>query len=616
MTDKNNPYDFSMTLDATPQAKAHGQTERFMAPPFRGHPIHADAVLIQPSGQYPPQQVNGELAQILNLCDRLRTTEEHLRHIAKTLNLSSQHSSAIEEALTYLKNAGLLIPESSLLAGLGQGQNATGPTATPPLSHCFVRTSDRPDNLEKLLTSMTHSLSTPSELSVWVLDDSKEASNVAKNGETVAAFQTQWPGAVYHVEIKARRALIEKVANRAGANHAKLHWLIEGDEQDPEPTYGASLNTALLLAAGQRFCILDDDATLAPYALEDSHASIHIQADREQKTRFVDPDQHESSQFPKLPTDPVELHAHWLGQPLAGVIQDKAARHPELLSRIDAQTLHELTGDPVIRLTTNGTLGDPGTNSMTWLFGLPADELSAICHQDPAWQNRLFNRRFARSSLSTQLSTDFHLMTTTLTGVDNRVMLLPTAAKGRNEDLLFGVLIRFLYPDAMCAQLPMMLPHRPDDKRHWTEEDLSVPDALNRRHGVMRMLCNWISTLDMSKAPHASRLAYLQTCLDHLANLSPQDLKAQLLNQLAELQAAQLKSMNEATADLDPPAWLKPLFGQVAQQMTAVDEHANEHLDELASQLQDFARNYAQSLDDWAKAWRWCCQHDMADHLS
>lgn len=614
MTEQNDPFEFSMSLDATPQTAPSGKGERFMAPPFRGHPIHADAVLIQPQGQYPPQQLNAQLVQILSLCDGLRSMEGHLRHIAQTLDLSSKHATAIQEALDYLKDHNLLIPESSLVLGLSQASEHGAPP--PSLKHCFIRTSDRADNLQQLLSSIQHRLCDSPDLTIWVLDDSKDASSVSTNTKTIDAFKMQWQGSVHHVDIAARRALIEKIARRSGADHGRLHWLIEGDDQDPEATYGASLNTALLLAAGQRFCMVDDDATLAPFGLEDGHASIHIQADRDQKTTFIDPNQPEDSQFPKLPTDPVDLHAHWLGRPLAKVVKDKAAHHPELLTRIDAQTLHELSGDPVIRLTTNGTLGDPGTNSMTWLFALPARDLNSICHQDPEWRNRLFNRRFGRSSLSTQLTTDFHLMTTTLTGVDNRVLLLPTAAKGRNEDLLFGVLIRFLYPDSICAQLPIMLPHRPDDKRNWDDEDLSVHTALHRRHGVMRMLCDWISTLDMSKGHHASRLAYLQACFEHLAQLSRPALKAQLLNQLAELQASQLKAINETLADLDPPAWLKPMFTQVAEQLSGVDEQADAHLDDLAGQLQTFAHKYAQALDDWVKAWRWCCQHDMADHLN
>ena len=614
MTEQHDPFGFSMNLDATPQSTPPSKAQRFMAPPFRGHPIHADAVLVQPLGQYPPHQLNAQLVQILSLCDGLRTIDGHLRHIAQTLNLSSKHSAAIEEALELLKSRGLLIPESSLLEGLSQSASA-GPSI-PPLSHCFIRTADRPKNLTQLLDSIQQQLPRSSGLSVWVLDDSKQPDHVSQNADAIEGFKAQWPGAVHHVDIAKRRALIETIAQRAGADHDRLHWLIEGSEQDPEPTYGASLNTSLLLAAGQRFCMLDDDATLAPFGLEDAHGSIHIQADREQKTAFIDPDQPEANQFPKLGIDPVALHTHWLGQPLAGVVADKAAKHPELLSKVDAQTLHELSGEPVIRLTTNGTLGDPGTHSMTWLFSQSASDLSAICHQDPNWKNRLFNRRFARSSLSTQLSTDFYLMTTTLTGVDNRVMLLPTAAKGRNEDLLFGVLIRFLYPDALCAQLPMMLPHRPEDKRGWAEEDLSGHTDLHRRYGFVRILCDWISGLDMSKGHLSTRLAYLKACLEHLAKLGDQEIKVQLINQLAELQAAQLNAINQTAAELDPPEWLKPLFAQVAEHAAMVDDHASEHLDELATQLQDFADHYAQSIDDWSQAWRWCCQHDMADYLS
>ncbi len=613
MTENNNTFDFSLNLNAKPAPEPPEKASRCMAPPFRAHPLNPEACLVHIDGRYPPVTLNLQLVQILSLCDAFRTPDQHVRHIAQTMGLSSQQHPAIKEAIEHLQSMALLLDESEVLKGLADQKK---PLPDPPaLAHCFIRTADRPEALERLLNGLKSQHGLP-KLHIWVLDDSRQDTHQKANAAHAEAFAAHWSGQTHYLDRSHRKTLVARIAEQSHSDPAQLHWLIEGDDADPSPSYGASLNMALLLAAGQRFCIIDDDATLDAYVLEDTHLGVDLRDARQHQLNFIDPNVPEQQQFPKTSLEPLVSHAHWLGRSLADVAREFGASQPNFLGHTNAHMLHQLRGQPMIRLTTNGTLGDPGTSGMTWLFTQPAKDLHALCHQDPSWAARLFNRRFARASLGTQVTTDFSLMTTTLTGVDNRELLLPTVSKGRNEDLLFSVLMKFLYPDALSVSLPFMLPHRPDEPRQWHDEDLDPEKPIHQAHNHMMILADLIESLDLPKGDQRMRLNYLGAWLSHFAKLGETEATGLMMNYISQLQAEQVKAINETASHLDAPDWLKKLFERVTAHVLSHDEHAQANLIELAKPIQHFAGHYAQSIETWVKAWRWCCQHDMTQELS
>lgn len=612
MTEERNTFDFSLNLNTGPAPTPGEPANRCMAPPFRAQPINAEACLVHIEGRYPNLTLNVQLVQILSLCDAFRTPDQHVRHIAQTLGWGSQQHPAIKQAIDHLQSMEVLLEESSMLTHLSQQPKPL--PDPPPLAHVFIRTADRPQALARLLDSLK-TQPTLTTVHVWVLDDSQQPDHVATNSAHTEQFGANRSGPTHCLDRARRRALLTRIAEQSQGDVDQLHWLIEGDQDDPSPSYGASLNLALLLAAGQRFCIIDDDATLDAFVLEDAHPGVDLRGQRQHQLKFIDPDQPEEQQVPKTRIDPMASHAQWLGRSLADITQEFGHSQRNFLGHTTAHMLHQLRGQPSVRLTTNGTLGDPGTSGMTWLFTQPAKDLHALCHQDPSWASRLFNRRFARASLGTQVTTDFSLMTTTLTGIDNRELLLPTVSKGRNEDLLFSVLMKFLYPDALSVSLPFMLPHRPDEPRRWQDEDLDAAKPIHEAYNHMMILADLIESLALPKGDQRSRLAYLAAWLTHFAKLGQMEVKDMMMDYISQLQAEQVKAINDTAGALDAPDWLKQLFARVIAHILSEDAQADEHLLELAKPIQRFAGQYAQSMETWVKAWRWCCQHDMTKEL-
>lgn len=609
MTQTTDSFEFSLDLKATPSPETSPPQARWIAPPFRAHPINAEAALVHIEDDYPPKRLNLQLVQVLSLCDELRTLEQHCKHILERMNLTPEHAQAVREALNHLKDQFLLMNEDQVLTKLANQRRSLAPP--PPLAHVFIRTADRPAALKRLLHDL-EAKANGSQACVWVLDDSRIEASIQANAEASNALAKVWPGAVRYIDPAKRKDWLGHIASGAKVDADQLNWLVEGAPDDASPSYGAGLNLALLLAAGQRFCIIDDDATLEPHVLEDAHFGVDLRPKRQQRLVGIDPNSAETSQFPKGRVDALAAHSQWLGRSLTDIVTEMGALHPNFLSQLNAQLLHQLKGSPSIRLTTNGSLGDPGTTSMTWLFSQPASDWHAFCHQDPAWAGRLFNRRFARVSSGTQITTDFSLMTTTMTGIDNRELLLPTVAKGRNEDLLFAALMHFLYPDALSADLPFMLPHRPEEPRRWQDQDLDPRRPFHEKYSHMMILADLIESLQLPKGDPRSRLSYLTAWLTHFAKLDQAAALEIIMADIIELQAQQVAAINETASRLETPDWLKVLFERVIGDVLDDDDHFVEHAPKITTPIQHFAGQYAAAISTWVEAWRWCCQHDLS----
>ena len=611
MTTDDTSFEFSMNLKPASAAKKAEPVERWMAPPFRVHPINEDSGLIHVARGYPSKVISLQLAQVLTLCDAFRTKEQHQRHIQEKLRLPSAHATDIVQALDYLIEQGLLIEEKALLTQLSESRPATSPP--PPLGHCFIRTANRPDALKGLLDSLQANGSNAA-LRVWVLDDSDQASAEDHNTRITQAFADDWPGAVHHITRDNRHQLVTAIAKGSGADPNSLHWLLEGDPDDPALGYGTNLNLALLLAAGQRFVLFDDDTTLDSYVLEGAHLEVRISPTRKRRVGYLSPDQPENTQFPKAKVDVLAAHAQWLGQGIGEIANIASTQFPSFLRDVNAELLHHLQDHSKVKVTLNGILGDPGTDSPAWIFTQAAEDLEELCQSDPSTINKILHRRFARASYGTQITTDCALMST-LRGIDNRELLLPTFPQGRNEDLFFGTLTKFLYPGALVASLPFMLPHRPDDIRHWETDHFDRPTGTHQRLSGVTLLSDLIDGLVLSDGDRTTRIHYLLAWMEHFSRMEGAAISQLILDYMAQTQSEVVAAINRTTSQLDAPEWLKQLFVQVIEQHLQEDPDIWSNLPKLYEPLQRQTRRYAGSIDDWTKAWQWCCQRDMADEL-
>lgn len=601
--------DFSFSF-ATP-TKSSGPAPRYIARPFQARPAGQETLILAAGSE---TSVRAPLfyAQMLAHCDRLRTIEDHSASVMRHFGLPPDQHPAVQQGLSGLVERALLQDEQNVYETLGR-ESEVGEPARSALQTLCVRTCDRPDDLSRLLTSLTRYIDATALACVLILDDSRTLEAIAANARAVAEAALR-DISLIHIDRARRARLVARISAEVGIDPANLHWLIEGDADDCAASYGTGLNLALLLSAGQRFLMIDDDALLEPHGFGPRQDRLSLRVDHAFGVRFPDPTIAETAQFPALDINPIQAHEVLLGQSVGRIARAWGLQDGHLLEEISPQMIHDFSARPRVRLTTNGTLGDSGTAGMLWQYSLPARTLEPWLDGPETYRHLAFGRRVARSTCETQIGSSVALMTTTLTGIDNRELLLPVPAKGRGEDLVFGAGIRYLYPGSPCAVLPWMLPHRMQSRRRWAAEDLARRQDVGLATYVAERIEDLAETA--GAADTGARVDLLAAFMSSLGRMDDHERLADLRHHLLERRAHTADAVSLTLTELNPPDWLRKDFQTVLSGHQHIDAADTRHMAAQAPAIGRFARCYARSLPPWAKAWRYLADNGCADLLA
>ncbi|QOC21710.1 hypothetical protein IC757_11740 [Wenzhouxiangella sp. AB-CW3] len=605
-----DPYSFDISPNPadgdTPVDRA-----RYMAPPFDARLISDSRARLLVSRQAQPVDLSVVDARLLSACDRFRSLDEQASQAVAQLKAPPPQASHFARRLDQLAEQGLLLSEDDLLQHL---KSINQPDDNPArISSLFIRTCNRPGTLERLLDSLVALADAGGLDRCIVLDDSDDEQGISAAAALVERYRSRLGIDLHHIDRHERARLLKKLARDSEVEFEYLYWFIEGSPDDQQPRYGASLNLALLLGAGEAIALMDDDASLSAFRLGQDCNQHRFSPSATVALEFPQPDQPLGTGFEAFTGNPFAEHARYLGRSAAGFARLDAGQSPDLFERLDPQCLHELNTPTRIRISTNGTLGDPGTSGLQWLFVEPVEHLKALSQNEQDYRRLVDQRRVARAPDAIQASTDFSLMTTTLTGIDNRELLLPTQARGGNEDLLFGALTRWLHPGSLHAALPFMLLHERPEPRRWTPEAIDRPRSINRG----RFLADQIETLadQLPNGDTDSRIEMLAGWMRHLAAIGSNDLRWQLQRDLLGVRADSIDRIRARLAEWSPPPWLATDY-QRALKAHAADHPADrDRIDQLCASIPGFARRYADGLESWCQAWRWTAGQSWAARM-
>jgi hypothetical protein len=599
----NDSFSFSMPLGGGTRPKSGNA--RYLAPPFDARMADSGQALLLIHGDSQIRRLPLQLVQVFGQCNRFRTLDEHVQEIARALRVPPHQSGAIRQSLDELIHRGLLQTETDVLERLNSPGADQSEASAGAISCLFIRTCNRPATLDRLLNSLGRRPLPEGLRHIVVLDDDDTDEGRRATRSTVDRHRDALSGALTLIDRPARRAILERIAQKAGADADRLRWSIEGDAHSNEISYGANLNLALLLGAGELIAMIDDDATLDAFSLPDCNPRPAIRRRQSARLRFPDPDRElPGEQFEALDAHPVALHQKLLGagtSRLAAMADDDTAG---LLGDLDPQLMSELSGDSRVRLTSSGTLGDPGTGGLQWLFAESPECLAPLRESEDRYRALVGQRRLARSAGRPEVTTAFALMTTTMTGIDNRELLLPTQPRGANEDLMFGALVAFLYPGACQANLPHMLFHMRPEPRRWQPSDLDQARGVNRGG----FLASRIHALraGLPRGDAESRAHLLADALKNLARTGSDELAWQLRQEMLEVRSQMIEQVTSVRERLEPPPWLDRDFARVIEQHGQIDECQQQRLDEIANDLGPFLERYTEALPDWTASWQYC----------
>lgn len=596
---------FSFSMNWSMGQPSGGDRTRYLAKPFEARPIQDGQALLLAAGEAEPQRIPMQLAQLLSCCDRLRSLDEHAKSAARMLRIPGHQAAGMEPGFNELVRLDLLMPEPDLADRL-RTSAGSGP-AGRPVETLFVRTCARPATLERLLESLAGQNARSGLKRCIVVDDAREESDREATRQVAASMRARLDLDLQVVDRDRRAQILDHIAAAADADRKALEWFMDGDDADDALTYGAGLNLALLLSAGSRMATMDDDATFDGYAPDGGENQPVFRPQRRDLLLFPAPD--ETLPFEHTSTlreHPLSVHADFLsaspGQLLARIADGKG----EALDELTPNLYHQLTGQPLVKLTCSGVVGDPGTENPQWLFAEPPENLRPLCDDEARYRERVFQRRLFRCPTRGVVTTAFALMTTTLTGVDNRELLLPTASRERNEDMLLGALVAYLYPQTLQATLPHALYHMRPEPRSWTASDLDHQRAPNRG----RFIAAWLEELARHTLSHDidTRVAVLASGLRDLATRDDASLQGAIAREHVDILSGMIARVEETRSALKPPEWLDADFRRVLEANTRRIDDFDQRIEKIASATKRFAERYGSGIEDWCRAWRYCAE--------
>lgn len=599
----NDTFDFSMNL--SPRQPGGGESSRYLSLPFEAHPIHDGQALLMVAGQAATQCLPMQLARVLSCCNRLRTLDEHAQQAATRLGVPTHETGALRQAVLELTERGLLVSESRIGDLLASQQAGGDDGNEESIETLFVRTCARADALGRLLESLARAPMDAAPKRCVILDDSHTQADRQATRKVVETLRAAIDIDLHLIDDARRTKLLAAIAAGAGCDAAALNWFLEGDEDEETPTYGAGPNLALLLAAGSRLTLMDDDATLEAWTPNEAvDHPIFLDAPDERLWLPAPGAELPGPGFTPLQEHPLAHHARYLGRRVGDLLGAGGSGEPGALDALSPNLLHRLSKQPRAKITSSGVCGDPGTEDLHWLYAGSPEALAKLCSNEDAYRAAVFQRRVARCTERAAATPNFALMTTTLTGIDNRELLLPTAARGRNEDLLHGALTAYLYPGSMQVALPQVLYHMRPQPRCWNSADLDRP----RRPGLGRYLCAWVEDLagHCHSSDTRSRIDVLTAGLRDLARRDRASLEADVGRLMTELRSRLVEKIEASSERLNPPDWMKADFRRAIESSAHVPPGEAAELKRVAASTQRFAAGYADRLPDWCLAWRYC----------
>ncbi|MGA9829018.1 MAG: hypothetical protein WBQ57_11900, partial [Rhodanobacteraceae bacterium] len=397
-----------------------------------------------------------QVLQALDKCREFRTLDEHIARILATIPTLQTQRESVARVLENLEGRGLLVSDREFLARI-----TSAPVRAPaPLRAVFIRACDRPAQLEHLLNSLAeYERRWRSNRHYVLIDDSTTAQSANRHRDLLREFARATGCQLTYLGTAEQQRFVARLTKALPGVADALPALLLRDGAGTRTRFGGGrgFNLALLLSAGARLVLLDDDHRLPLRCPDGARTGLDPNPAAAPYAQFFRNIEEALGVGEDIGDDPFELHlkaaGHALGE-LASQPDYSVAR--ESLRGLSLNRLDHLQGSAPVLATLHGSYGSSRTESGIWLY-LLAPESRAAFHSDrPAYLRNIeagslwYGYRQAR--VSTQVAfTPF--------AIDNSELLPCTNPRGRGEDLLFSTVTRLCRPDSLVLELPVAIGH-------------------------------------------------------------------------------------------------------------------------------------------------------------
>jgi hypothetical protein len=480
------------------------------------HALGADQYLFRLAGSGATHLVSGAALQTLDTCRAFASIDAQAARVAQTVASTRGSTVAARELIDQLHRLGLIVDAEAWLARIG---TALLPAPLAPAGPVFIRACDRPSQLDALLATLADNERAHGARHRYVvLDDSRDAANVARHAASLAAFAQSSRVGVTHVDPAGWQRRVGRLA--AALPHAArgIRFLLSGDAPDA-PRFGGGKGYALaaLLGAGTRYALLDDDFLLPMRRLDWQVPRLDIIGRVDAPARFFDRVEDALAAGEVIDGDPFTAQLAWCGAPLAYVWQATPEFKPKAATLLGVAPAESrwLAEDSRVIATCNGHRGSSGSANNDWLLLLPPEDRASLLRDEARYRMQLAGGSVWSGASSLRVLAQGHF---TPFLVDGGSLVPPTMPGGRGEDLLFGMLCRAMAPTRVVLATPYTIGHRQEQARDRTLA-LREPET----PGLNHFLNDWLGSRidDIRAATPAARLQTVAAMLRDLAEASP-----------------------------------------------------------------------------------------------
>lgn len=556
-----------------------------------------------------------QVLQALDQSREFRTLEEHAARFMTTIPGLASQRDGVTRVLDSLVKRGLLVTDAKFLERVAGGARAT----PAPLRAVFIRACDRPDRLEHLLASLAeYERRHRANRHYVVLDDSASRQAVDRHRDLLREFARATGCKLTYVGAAERARLVTTLARAVPQAAAVLPWLL-ADAANGQFGGGRAWNLMLLLSAGGRAILLDDDHRLPLRRLDDSREGLDPNPSLASTTRFFRNIDNALGAGEEVEGDPIELHLAAVGHRLGELVSTpryaiaRGALRGLTLSRLD-----HLDGNARVLATHHGSYGSSRTESGLWLYHLSPEDRAEFARDRDAYLHNVeggsvwYGYRQARATGSATFS-PFAL--------DNSTLLPCTNPVGRGEDALFSCVAELCHEGTLALELPVAIGHVQETARKRSPRTLSAQTPRFNyfvANFVRRQLPQFLA-----EEPSA-RLRLLAAHLRDIGAGSRQGRVRQLQEYLAYSRADTIDRLQQ----IYDGAQDAPVYWQ-ADVRTIIQENGKALIAKAPPRLGDWPADadetacadlLQRSTNDLARAWEawpalWSCAREQGEHL-
>ena len=450
-------FNFSYSI-GSPPSTAGTQRPLYSFNSAKVLPCAGNTVTLHHTQTHRGMLVQSEVAQALSFCTPFRTMEAHLDQILTAMPPLRGNPEDAHNILAGIRDAGFLESADDAWRRLTVG--AEDRQIAP--ARLFILTCDRPSALERLLNNLVEVGVDPAIESVWVIDDSRQTSAKQQNAEIVSAFTHRTAVPLHHVNDEMQQKLFDHLKQALPQHEASLFFLLDAQAWPNTATYGRARNVSLLLSAGFRALVLDDDIVLQAIAPPFAQRELKLSAASDREAQFYAEQEALDRHALDMGASPLTLMLNNIGETLGGLVSAQLSG-PRALAGWDGEVLSRHTASSPILLHQCGTWGDPGTGDGSWIFFLPPSSIKTLMASDHQ-VDRLLEAQSSWLGYRGPTLTPYGVMAG-LTGLNHKTLLPPYFPAGRGEDILFGIMLQRLHPESLVLSEGWAIRHEPVENR-------------------------------------------------------------------------------------------------------------------------------------------------------